>query len=80
MPNSSSTGKEAKGKTPKQDTCKRKSSQLRHKCKGISLSKMGGKLMQCLELYNIFFNMNLEDKVSLEAEGNDRFVLHLVVI
>ena len=36
--------------------------------------------MQCLELHNIFFNMNLEDKVSLEAEGNDRFVLHLVVI
>ena len=33
---------------------------------------MKKKLMQCRELHNIFLNLNLEDKVSLEAEGNDR--------
>ena len=60
--------------------CRRKSSQSRYKCKGISLSKMGckrikKKLVKCRELYNIFLNLNLEDKVSLKEEGNDKVVL-----
>ena len=32
---------------------------------------MKNKLMQCLELHNIFLNINLQDKVSLQVEGND---------
>ena len=28
--------------------------------------------MQCWELHNIFLNLNLKDKVSLEVMGNDR--------
>ena len=80
MPNSPSTRKEAKGKLLSKMQCRRKSSQSRHKCKGISLSKIGdkrmkNKLVQCRELHSIFLNLNLEDKVSLEAEGNDRVAL-----
>ena len=72
--------KKQKEKLLSEMRCRRKLSQSRHKCKGISLSKMGGKrmnkkLVQCQELHNIFLNLNLEDKVSLEAEGNDRVVL-----
>ena len=36
---------------------------------------MKKKLVQCWELHNIILNLNLEDKVSLEVEGNDRVVL-----
>ena len=37
--------------------------------------RMKKKLVQCRELNNIFLNLNLMDKVFLEAEGNDRVVL-----
>ena len=36
--------------------------------------RMKKKLVQCRELHNIFLNLNLKDKVSLEAKGNDRVV------
>ena len=36
---------------------------------------MKKKMVQCHELHNIFLNLNLEDKVSIEAEGNDKVVL-----
>ena len=38
-------------------------------------NRMKEKLVLCHELHNIFLNLNLEDKVSIEAEGNDRVVL-----
>ena len=37
--------------------------------------RMKMKLVQYRELHNIFLNLNLKDKVFLEAEGNDRVVL-----
>ena len=52
MPNSTSTRKKAKGKSPKQDAMQKK--------------------VESIKAHNIFLNMNREDKVSLEAEGNDR--------
>ena len=36
---------------------------------------MKKKLVKFHELHKIFLNLNLDDKVSIEAEGNDRVVL-----
>ena len=49
-----------------------------HKCKGPQLLVLDGEqenqgeIDGAGELHNIFCNLNLEDKVSLEAKGNDR--------
>ena len=80
MPNSPNTPKKQKKNLLNKMQCRRKSSQSRHSAKEYLCPRWRQedkkkKLVQCWELHNIFLNLNLEDKVYLEVEGNDKVVL-----